>query len=76
MKELLGARIKQLRIKKRMTQDTFAKRIGYKHASIISEIESGKKSISTDKLPIVANVLEVDINALFFEEKVLVSRTD
>ncbi|MGG3235378.1 helix-turn-helix transcriptional regulator [Priestia flexa] len=75
MKELLGARIKHLRLKKGLTQDTFAKKIGYKHASIISEIESGKKSIGTDKLPIVALVLEVDINALFFEENILETRT-
>ncbi|KNH23891.1 transcriptional regulator [Priestia megaterium] len=76
MKDLLGSRIKQLRLKKGITQEVFARKIGYKHAGIISEIESGKKKISSDKLPLVASVLEVDINSLFFEEKVLVSRTD
>jgi transcriptional regulator with XRE-family HTH domain len=76
LKDLLGSRIKQLRLKKGMTQDAFARKIGYRHAGIISEIESGKKKLSSDKLPIVANVLGVDINALFFEEKVLDSRID
>jgi len=76
VKDLLGSRIKQLRLKQGMTQETFAKKIGYRHAAIISEIESGKKKLSSDKLPIVANVLDVDINSLFFEEKVLITRTN
>ncbi|MCY9140551.1 helix-turn-helix domain-containing protein [Peribacillus frigoritolerans] len=45
MKEDLGIRIKELRIKQGLTQVDFAKRLGYKHPSIISEIESGKKRV-------------------------------
>jgi len=76
MKEDLGSRIKTLRLKNGLTQIDFAKKLGYKHPSIISEIESGKKGLSADKLPLVANVLGVDINSLFFEENVHKMRTN
>ncbi|MEV5038837.1 helix-turn-helix transcriptional regulator [Peribacillus frigoritolerans] len=76
MKEDLGIRIKELRIKQGLTQVDFAKRLGYKHPSIISEIESGKKGLSANKLPLVANVLGVDINSLFFVQIVHEMRTD
>ncbi|PAD67298.1 transcriptional regulator [Bacillus sp. 7586-K] len=76
MKESLGFRIRQLRIEKGLTQTFVAKQLGYKHSSILSEIESGKKGISAEKLPIVANVLGVDVNSLFFEQNVLDSRTN
>jgi transcriptional regulator with XRE-family HTH domain len=75
MKEQLGERIKELRLQKRLTQANFAKEIGYKHPSTISEIESGKKGISAEKIPEIAKVLGVDINSLFFEQKVHISRT-
>ncbi|CAK6472605.1 hypothetical protein BFRIG_01845 [Peribacillus frigoritolerans] len=76
MKEDLGIRIKELRIKQGLTQVDFAKRLGYKHPSIISEIESGKKGLSANKLPLVANVLGVDINSLFFVQIVHEMRID
>ncbi|MGD6845266.1 helix-turn-helix domain-containing protein [Bacillus infantis] len=75
MKEQLGTRIKELRVEKGLTQTDFAKKIGYKHPSIISEIESGKKGISAEKLPEIAKVLGVEINSLFFTQNVHVSRT-
>lgn len=76
MKEQLGIRIRELRIERRLTQAEFAKKIGYKHPSIISEIESGKKGISAEKLPQIANVLGVEVNSLFFEEKLRKTRTN
>ncbi|MBK5459253.1 helix-turn-helix domain-containing protein [Peribacillus sp. TH27] len=75
MKEDLGIRIKELRIKQGLTQVDFANRLGYKHPSIISEIESGKKGLSANKLPLVAHVLGVDINSLFFTKIVHKTRT-
>jgi transcriptional regulator with XRE-family HTH domain len=70
----LGERIKHLRLKKGLTQSFVARELGYKHSSILCEIESGKKGISADKLPKVAKILGVDINSLFFEKKVHKSR--
>lgn len=74
MRENLGIRIKKLRIQQGLTQVDFAKKLGYKHPSIISEIESGKKGLSADKLPLIADVLGVDINTLFFAKIVHESR--
>ncbi|KAA6482211.1 helix-turn-helix domain-containing protein [Bacillus swezeyi] len=67
MKEVLGSRIRELRKEKGLTQFYLAIELGYKHSSIISEIESGKKSLSAEKLPIIAKALGVEINTLFFE---------
>lgn len=75
MKNNLGFRIKELRKEKGLTQSFVAKELGYKYSSIISEIESGKKSISSENLFKLAKVLDVDIN-VFFEEKVLETRTN
>ncbi|MEC0715401.1 helix-turn-helix transcriptional regulator [Bacillus licheniformis] len=67
MKNVLGLRIKELRKEKGLTQFYLASELGYKHSSIISEIEAGKKKLSAEKLPIIARVLGVEINALFFD---------
>jgi len=67
LKEILGSRIRELRKEKGLTQFYLAIELGYKHSSIISEIESGKKSLNAEKLPTVAKALDVEINKLFFE---------
>lgn len=67
MKQNLGYRIKLLREEKGLTQSFVAKKLGYKHSSIISEIESGKKRISAENLSILAEVLGVDVNAFYNE---------
>ncbi|GGJ67757.1 helix-turn-helix domain-containing protein [Virgibacillus salexigens] len=68
MKQSLGFRIRQLRKEKGLTQSFVAKQLGYKHSSIISEVESGKKGISAENLSILAKVLEVDVNAFYYCE--------
>lgn len=72
---MIGQRIKSIRQSKGITQVHLAKELGYSHSSALSEIESGKKRLSADKIPIAAKVLGVSIEELFFDEKVLVSRT-
>lgn len=69
MKNNLGSRIKELRNEKGLTQSFLAKELGYKYSSIISEIESGKKNISTDNIYKLSKIFDVDIN-VFFEENV------
>ncbi len=75
MNEHLGVRIKNLRTEKGLTQSFVARKLGYKYSSTLSEIESGKKGINAEKIPLVAKILDVDINELFFEEKVHKMRT-
>ncbi|MED0686579.1 helix-turn-helix transcriptional regulator [Anoxybacillus ayderensis] len=69
MKRKLGERIKEIRVQKGLTQSFVAKELGYKSPSMLSEIESGKKGIDAEKIPLLANILGVDINELFFNEK-------
>jgi len=70
VKRKLGERIKEIRIQKGLTQSFVAKELGYKSPSMLSEIESGKKGIDAEKIPLLANILGVDINELFFNEKI------
>lgn len=70
MKRKLGERIKEIRIQKGLTQSFVAKELGYKSPSMLSEIESSKKGIDAEKIPLLANILGVDINELFFNEKI------
>ncbi|MGM0748750.1 MAG: helix-turn-helix domain-containing protein [Bacillota bacterium] len=75
MNQGIGARIRVIRTQKGFSQEYVAKKIGYKHSSTLSEIESGKKGLNSNKIPIVAEVLGVDINDLFFDQYVHKVRT-
>ncbi|MCX8046215.1 MAG: helix-turn-helix domain-containing protein [Anoxybacillus gonensis] len=75
MKRKLGERIKEIRVQKGLTQSFVAKELGYKSPSMLSEIESGKKGIDAEKIPLLANILGVDINEIFFNEKIHNLRT-
>ena len=63
-KELLGARIKELRKAKRLSQDELSEKINIdpKH---LSRIEVGKSYPSLDTLERIANALNVEIKDLF-----------
>lgn len=76
MSKVVGKMIRKIRIEKGMTQVHLSKKLGYKSPSILSEIESGKKGVDADKVPLIAEILGVEVAALFFEEKVLKSRTN
>ncbi|WP_018931331.1 helix-turn-helix domain-containing protein [Gracilibacillus lacisalsi] len=71
----IGTRIKEIRKSKGLTQAFVSKRLGYKSPSMLSEIESGKKGLDADKIPLVAGILNVDICELFFEDKIHEMRT-
>ncbi|MED0681435.1 helix-turn-helix transcriptional regulator [Aneurinibacillus thermoaerophilus] len=74
LSKIIGKRIRKIRLEKGMTQVHLSKRLGYKSPSILSEIESGKKGFDADKVPLVAEILGVEVNALFFDEEILDSR--
>jgi transcriptional regulator with XRE-family HTH domain len=63
----LGENIKEIRERKGLTQAFVSKELGYKSPSMLSEIESGKKGLDAEKIPLLANILNVPINDLFFE---------
>ena len=61
---LLGGRIKELRVKKEMTQCELAILCNFEKASM-SRIESGKTNVTILTLRKICNALEVDIGEFF-----------
>lgn len=66
MKKQLGENIKQIREFRGLTQAYVTKELGYKSSSMLSEIESGKKGLDAEKIPILAKVLNVSFEQIFF----------
>lgn len=60
----LGARIKELRIEKNMTQNELAIQCNFEKASM-SRIESGKTNITVLTLRKISKALEVDVAEFF-----------
>lgn len=63
----LGARIRQLRIQRGFTQESFAKELGIS-AQAVSKWETGVGCPDIGMLPLIANVLETSIDSLFSED--------
>lgn len=57
MLEEMGRRIKELRIKRSMSQTKLAELAGYKDKSAIAHIEAGRRDISQSKLIAIAEAL-------------------
>lgn len=62
-------KIKDIRIKSKLSQDAFAKVLGYASGSAISKIEKGLQEMSLDKLSKLVNVFNVDPKVLFADDK-------
>ena len=67
---IIGKRIKVFRLKKKITQEELAFQIGTS-ASYISNIESGKKKPSLQKLVQISETLGVTINDFIYSPDVL-----
>jgi repressor LexA len=74
LKKKLGEKIKEIREKKGLTQAYVSSKLGYKSSSMLSEIESGKKGLDAEKVPLLADILGVPIDKLFFDQKVHITR--
>ena len=70
---MVGPRIKQLRLEKGMTQKTLAERLEtlavYVCRGSISRIEEQKRTITDIELAGIAEVLQVDISEFFKKEE-------
>jgi transcriptional regulator with XRE-family HTH domain len=71
---IFGQKLKQLRIKKGLTQQQLAEKLGYKTNSYISDVESGHFIPSRDKLKKIARALGVSFKVL--EDMLLESRLE
>ncbi|MFK4329971.1 MULTISPECIES: helix-turn-helix domain-containing protein [Bacillus] len=70
-----GNRVRDIRKQKNITQDKLAKELDFRHASAISFIENGKRRLDAEKIPTLAKALGVSIDALFFDQNVVISTT-
>jgi len=69
-----GQKLRQLRIRKGLTQQQLAEKLGYKTNSYISDVESGHFIPSKEKLRKIARALDVPFKVL--EEMLLESRLE
>lgn len=60
----LGQRIKTERERKKLSQYTLAKAVGWNHHQIVSEVEQGKREIKARELYEISKILSVDIDVL------------
>jgi transcriptional regulator with XRE-family HTH domain len=64
LKLMIGARIKEIRVKKGMTQEQLSEKMGI-NPKYLSSIERGKENPTLDTLIKVAQSLDVDMGQIF-----------
>lgn len=75
MKKVDLDRIKELRKKNRISIDEMSRRLGYESQNGYYYLEIGRNKFSAETLAMVAGILGVNINTLFFTENVTKSAT-
>lgn len=63
-KTAIGKRIKELRERAGMSQDSLAKKLNYSGRSSIGKMETGKTDIPGEKLLLLANILNTSVQYL------------
>jgi transcriptional regulator with XRE-family HTH domain len=71
----IGQIARSIRIEKGIKQSFVSEKLGFKSHSSYSEIESGKRNLPSDKIPILAQTLGVSVEELFFGKEIRNSRT-
>ena len=56
--DLLGTRVRKLRLQKGMSQEELANAVGYKDRSSINRIEKGKRDVNQNMIVALANALD------------------
>ena len=64
IQKALGARIRELRLKRGWSQEAFADHCGI-HRSHMGEIERGETNLTLSTLLVISHKLEITISALF-----------
>lgn len=65
-KKAVGARMKEMRRRRRLTQSELAAKLDYSSERQLQRIENGETSCSVDKLMEIAQILEVTTDYLLF----------
>ena len=71
---VIGTRVKELRLTKGLSREELAKRAGYQSASMIKSIEEGTKKPAFDKNLDLAKALGVSVNELLGKKKSLTKK--
>jgi transcriptional regulator with XRE-family HTH domain len=64
IKRKFGIKVRQMRLEKGFSQETFADRCGL-HRTYIGAVERGERNISIENIQKIAKALEVPISSLF-----------
>ena len=64
LRQLFGARIKELRVASGLSQEAFADRCGYAR-TYMSRIETGRANVSIDAVETLAVALRISLHDLF-----------
>ena len=64
LRQLFGARIKELRVASGLSQEAFADRCGYAR-TYMSRIETGRANVSIDAVETLAVALRISLQELF-----------
>lgn len=67
-KKVFGQNLKRLRLERGMSQDELAKALGYTNRSSINKIEVGRSSVPTEKITLLAQILNVSPLELFRDD--------
>ena len=65
MSNKLWEKIKEIRLEKGMSQEEFAKELGYTSKSTVNKIEKGVNDMSYDKLNLLIQKFDLEVNELF-----------
>lgn len=68
MDKTLGQRAREIRINKGITQVFVAKKLGYQTPSTVNDFEKGRRGLSADKIPCLADALGVSVSELYGEK--------
>ncbi|MFC3212686.1 helix-turn-helix domain-containing protein [Planomicrobium okeanokoites] len=66
---MIQERLKQARKAKGISMTFMAEKLGYKSASGYANIESGHTKLSLEAAKHIAEILDVELDELFFKEK-------
>lgn len=69
----LGDKIKEIKLKEGMSQEAFARELGYTSKSTINKIEKGINEISYDKLMILIEKYKLTLDQVLEKNKTVVS---
>ncbi|MCZ2807915.1 helix-turn-helix domain-containing protein [Faecalibaculum rodentium] len=62
----VGQRIKRLRMRRHMTQQELADKVGFKNKSAIAKIESGNRETPEERLELIAEALDTTLDYLVY----------